>query len=395
MTELDLRFASTSLADTGSYKLLELPPDLCKLIEGASDESNVPQLTIKGASDEDAVLCTAEKTYTVRSIVLSNSVLVVTRDPEDAEAEADNDKERVDVVIRDQLCEILELIPSVPRLHKLNGLLRGREYDEGHEDAEAMSEDDEDNSPRRKRSKFTYDDARKTIQASDVELDKGLRDRRVLLVKDELRPIAPSHLTKILECLLINLVSQSLPYTDAPLMPLIHALEDDHDVPRDITRQVMSWFGRIDEGQLGSTWEMDADAVVREIGLGILRAHRDDPILEGEFLQQWRKAVGDTFEERVALALLSGNYLTSADAFSDPPASLLTYFPSAALPVEPGARFAELFLARPRWKGDEIAPFLADIAVDSKERDKLLLKHARALTDPQGIWYTGRAKYNA
>lgn len=43
MTELDLRFASTSLADTGSYKLLELPPDLCKLIEGASDESNVPQ----------------------------------------------------------------------------------------------------------------------------------------------------------------------------------------------------------------------------------------------------------------------------------------------------------------------------------------------------------------
>lgn len=41
--ELDLRFASTSLADTGSYKLLELPPDLCKLIEGASDEPNVPQ----------------------------------------------------------------------------------------------------------------------------------------------------------------------------------------------------------------------------------------------------------------------------------------------------------------------------------------------------------------
>lgn len=64
------------------------------------------------------------------------------------------------------------------------------------------------------------------------------------------------------------------------------------------------------------------------------------------------------------------------------------------MPVEPGARFTELFLARPRWKGNEIAPFLADIAVDSKERDKLLLKHARALTDPQGIWYTGRAKYN-
>lgn len=89
-----------------------------------------------------------------------------------------------------------------------------------------------------------------------------------------------------------------------------------------------------------------------------------------------------------------GNYLTSTDALADPHVPLLTYYPSSSLPVEPGARFAELFLARPRWKVDEIAPFLADIAVDNKERDKLLLKHARALTDAQGIWYTARAKYN-
>ena len=85
--------------------------------------------------------------------------------------------------------------------------------------------------------------------------------------------------------------------------------------------------------------------------------------------------------------------MTSVDSLATPPRTLLTYFPSSELPVDPGARFAELFLARPRWKADEIAPFLADIAVDTKERDKLLLKHARAVTDPQGIWYTARAKY--
>ena len=90
-----------------------------------------------------------------------------------------------------------------------------------------------------------------------------------------------------------------------------------------------------------------------------------------------------------------GNYLTSSDTLADPPTPLLAYFPSAELPVEPGARFAELFLARPRWKVEEIAPFLADVAVDTKERDKLLLKHARAVTDADGIWYTARAKYSA
>lgn len=89
-----------------------------------------------------------------------------------------------------------------------------------------------------------------------------------------------------------------------------------------------------------------------------------------------------------------GNFLTSIDSLSEPPKTLLTFFPAAELPVDPGARFAELFLARPRWQMEEIAPFLADISVDAKERDRLLLKHARAVTDPDGIWYTARAKYN-
>jgi len=82
-------------------------------------------LTIKGNPNEDAVLCTSNKTYAVRSVVLSNSVLVVTRPPiltGDGEGDA--------IVIRDQVNEILELVPSVPRLHKLGTMLRGWEYDE-------------------------------------------------------------------------------------------------------------------------------------------------------------------------------------------------------------------------------------------------------------------------
>lgn len=46
--------------------------------------------------------------------------------------------DREDVVIQDTLHEVLELVPSIPRLQVLNGLLRGREYDEGHEDEDEM-----------------------------------------------------------------------------------------------------------------------------------------------------------------------------------------------------------------------------------------------------------------
>ena len=49
-----------------------------------------------------------------------------------------------------------------------------------------------------------------------------------------------------------------------------NALADADDVPRAVSGQVLGWFGTIAEGK----WAMDARAVVREIGLGILREHR-------------------------------------------------------------------------------------------------------------------------
>ena len=88
----------------------------------------LPSLKIKGKANEDAVLCTRDKTFAMKSVVLSNSVLVVTSPPDTSSAEFSVDS---DVVIRDQVNEIIELTLSVPKLHKLAILLRGREYDDG------------------------------------------------------------------------------------------------------------------------------------------------------------------------------------------------------------------------------------------------------------------------
>ena len=86
------------------------------------------------------MFCTESKTYTLRQVVLSNSVLVVTP-PVDASSSSGSSK---DVVIRDTIHEVLEPIPTLPKLQKLNGLLRGREYDEGQDEDEDMYTDDED-----------------------------------------------------------------------------------------------------------------------------------------------------------------------------------------------------------------------------------------------------------
>jgi sister chromatid cohesion protein DCC1 len=88
---------------------------------------------IKGGPEDDAVLCTSDKTYNIRSVTLSNSVLLVSPGPH-------NDGSENQVVIQDSLNELLELVPAVPRLHRMNVLLKEHEWEEGHD------EDDEDES---------------------------------------------------------------------------------------------------------------------------------------------------------------------------------------------------------------------------------------------------------
>lgn len=47
-------------------------------------------------------------------------------------------------------------------------------------------------------------------------------------------------------------------------------LAEEHEVPRSVSEQVVSWFGDVRDG----LWAMDVDIVVKEVGLGILRNHK-------------------------------------------------------------------------------------------------------------------------
>ena len=122
----------------------------------------------------------------MRSIGLSNTLLVVTPVPDDCASQFADDA----VVIRDQLKEIIELTPSMPKLHKLTRLLKDRQYDEG------LEEDDKDDSVVSCQARYiysfiigttyqkhyTYEDARRDVQASDAELGNALKERRILII---------------------------------------------------------------------------------------------------------------------------------------------------------------------------------------------------------------------
>ncbi|KAL5523641.1 hypothetical protein ACEPAG_7814 [Sanghuangporus baumii] len=379
MSEYSLHFSSQRGNNDGQYRLMELPKELVNLIENETqDQLSAPQahlfakltrsrFTIRGRDDDDAVLCTTDKTYNIRAVMVSNSFCVLT---------PPNGDEPGDAVIRATIDHILELSPSIAKLHRLRGMLRGCEYDEDCDDRED-------------RERRMLKDVKSELQASDAELKIGLSDMRILVLNGELRLMTPGYLNRVLELILNTLVSLSRSSDDAPILNIVETIQSDHEISSDVSRQVMSWFGRIDSSMNAETWIMDVDAVVRQIGIGILSSYRSSPIEQSEFMKRWRAAVGDSFEDRISLSLLQGNYVLTGQSATT--SSALSYFPSSELPISPADRFTELFLVQPKWKAADIVPFLNDIVVDSKDRDKLLMKFARSITDKDGVtYYTSR-----
>ncbi|GJJ06531.1 hypothetical protein Clacol_000723 [Clathrus columnatus] len=372
--EFDLYFSSENSSET--FKLLELPPELCKLIEEGIEK----EFTIRGRPSDDAVFCTSSKTYALRSIALSNIILLATSESAPGTTEK--------LIIRDEISQLIELIPAVPKLQRLANMLKGCEYDEGHERDEG-SEDNNDGDERTiKRARVTRQDVKNEVQASDSELVQGFKEYRILEVDGYLRSLTPAYLTQILETTLNTIISQGfpLPPFSVSIHKLIRELDIEHEYPQTILRQVLPWFGSVDEDE----WIMDSSSVVKEIGLGRLRFYKEDPANLNTFIDEWKTAVGDSFAEAVDLKLLEvpGNYLLTPESLN----SHISYFPISNLPHSASELFADLFLTRQRWLADDIKPFLSTIAIDNKEKEKLLMKFARATTDSSGcVWYTARA----
>lgn len=96
----------------------------------------------------------------------------------------------------------------------------------------------------------------------------------------------------------------------------------------------------------------------------------------------------------MSLAALEGNYLLDdppPSAFSAP-CKILRYFPYYTLPNHVALRFTDLFLTRPRWRPDEMVPFLRGLYPpgDTKARDKLVVKFVRVVKEKDGQWWYPR-----
>ncbi|WWD18653.1 hypothetical protein CI109_103106 [Kwoniella shandongensis] len=380
-----------------TYQLLELPAEILKQVEGLKGKNEVFPLTIKGRPSDDATLCTPQTTFMLRTVGISNSLLVC-RTPSSSSLKTPTtsssslaSSSSSTLEVRDTCHQILECVPIAPNLERIRTVLKDSAWQGLGSGAGALGKRKRANGKKEKR--WTRAMLGSVIQASEGELERGLKERCVVEVDGRMLLLPPAPLKDLLTILLSLLtIHYTTSLTTSPIAPIVESLEEDHDIPLSLSQAVLNLFGTIE----GETWEADAKGLVREVGRGLLVSLRGEKKRD-DFLEEWKAEVGETWAEHVDLTLLEGDYLLSPPPLSalssfKSPSPILSYFPVATLPLQPATRFADLFLTRPRWRPEEMAPFLKGLTRDgdTKERDKLVAKFVRVVKEKEGAWWYPR-----
>lgn len=142
--------------------------------------SPIPRVTIRGSDTDEAVLCTQNSTYKVKSVETSNSLLV-----------SDFGVQRVHY----PLARYYELENIPPRTTKLYRILEETAYS-GEINEKSVNQ----------KNVFTFDELLSIIQASETELTDALNKVHAFLYRGKWRTFAPHFASEMSEMVLATAV---------------------------------------------------------------------------------------------------------------------------------------------------------------------------------------------
>jgi len=370
------------------YRLIEVPPDL----EAYWERGEGP-LTFNGRANDEAVLVTRDATYAVRQVSQTNSLLLCGLEH--------NDNGELVLRMHQNARDTLELVRTSARLGRLAELLEADAY---------TGPDDEHRDERH----YTWSEVRSIVQASEAELQQGLRMHHVVeldgtygaLTAGVLRRVAPPLVEHLLRTLLAHLDVLACAPDRLPYGAVCDALAARSC--RAVAEAVVGdWFCAAPApcgGAVPTHVPLARADTARFLGLQLLRTAKRARLVD--FLARWRAELGPLAPD-AALPLLQvrrarlrqGHYLLSpppasfaaVSAHAAPPgepaaealAEALTIeaFSHTSLPLAPAQRFQDLFLVREQWVREELVPFIEPLAAGGAGAsvNSLLLKHARSM----------------
>ncbi|KAI4554992.1 hypothetical protein MJG53_021226 [Ovis ammon polii x Ovis aries] len=323
-----LRFGPSAASDVC---LLELEPALCGRLQAGHS------LQIRGDKDEQAVLCSEDKTYDLKVADTSSMLLFIPgcKIPEQLKMEETHSN-----IIHTEIFgfsnNYWELRRCRPKLKKLKKLLMENTY-EG-----PGSEKEKDSS----HLKYTTEDLLDQIQASEEEIMTQLQ--RVLEFDYEMKLL--NHITQLVD-------SESWSFSKVPLNTCLQELGPLE--PEEMNEHCLRCYGKK---------YTEEDKICRATAQMLLQNAVKFNL--AEFQEVWQQSVPEGMTTR--LDQLQG--LALVDRQSRP--EIMFLLKVEDLPEGDQERFSSLFSLRQKWTEEDIAPYIQDLCGEKQTVGALLTKYA-------------------
>ncbi|NXK06723.1 DCC1 protein, partial [Herpetotheres cachinnans] len=341
-------------AGAGECCLLQLEPGLCAELEAGRS------LVIRGEKDEQAVLCSKDKTYDMKIADTSNMLLFIPgcKTPEQLKADQASCN-----IIHSQIAgfsnNYWELRRCRPKLKKLRKLLMEDPY-EGPD-----SQKDQTSTF----SKYTTEDLLSLIQASEEEILHQLQVIDACKIEGYWRILEFDYQMKLLNHVTQLIDSESWSLSKVPLRTCLEELGSLE--PTEMIEHILLSYGRKYFDDAGEVYfEMHEDKICRAIAQMLLQNAVKFSL--SEFQEVWQQSVPEGMTTR--LDQLKG--LALVDRSSTPETIFLLKVED--LPEDNQERFNSLFSIREKWTEVDITPYIQDLCAEKQTVGALLTKYARS-----------------
>lgn len=333
-----------------SYRLMELTPELLKVIE----EKKEPLVLKAPTSKSEVVLCTSSETFALRQRNHSNTVMMT------KEGERDGKKFFCSYAT---LSNVFEVRKS-----------------EGHIITEGIPLYDGQNKITNTGESVTLDELKTRSAISDLEFESNwfalngssLNGQAIILTDDII--------TRTLHVMIMSIMASSLDFSELSLIEVFQSMGEDPDITIDIVETVLRKFVTNDR----EPYQLNKAKVVQWYGIETLRRHcRTKPIELSDFFIKWKSELPPFFESSLDIPLLRGNYAM-------PLPERIQYVSKLELPSDIQNRLKVLFKLQSSWNLTELAPFIEEFNHKNVKIENFVMKFAKKKKQGKKIIITQR-----
>ncbi|CAL9730502.1 sister chromatid cohesion protein Dcc1p [Monosporozyma unispora] len=365
-----------------SYKLIQLTPDLLKVIEqNDSNPTNTTGLEFKTLDvtgdhkhKSEVVLCSSDKTWLLRQKNHSNTVLLMKQyEPEEK------------VIVPEHMLFGCKEQPSLDLMsfskttyeYETN-LIKGKInldviplYD-----GDLNFGEDFDKDVKSVHLK-TIDELVENSACSKQECLKEWYKIGGCIVNGYICLPSDAFISQALHITLVSVLGGSLDMSKLTLNETYKVVTSDIDdeynpYTLEVILTVLNKFGTKFTDEDGNEhWEINKETVAKWYGKQALNKYaRQHSVAIDEFLINWKSMFPPFFPCDIAISMLRGLIYKPTD-------DSIHYISRAILPMEPKERFKTLFKLQSTWLLEDIAPFVEELNTRGLKLDSFIMKYAR------------------